>query len=292
LSNKIHFIGIGAHKSGTSWLYERLREIDDFHLPPIKELHYFDKKYKLKNIHYFNRLESFHSLFFSLYHCARNYSNLSWFFKWFYKTYSDSWYRSLFSSKKIQGEITPAYSTLNEYEIERLKSIANPEKILLIIRNPIQRVWSHYQYFCQRGKIRHKNNTEDIKEFILSDVQTSRSDYLKIIEKYRSFFDDKNIYIMFYDSILEQPEALITDLLKVFGIEKHQISNCNYNKINNSSKSIKVSKNISKFIAKLYAKDISTLAEKIGSYCKIWNNENIKKSELWNIKSLKQISYD
>ncbi len=292
MSNKIHFIGIGAHKSGTSWLYERLKEIDEFHLPPIKELHYFDRKYKLKNIHYFNRLESIHSLFFSLYHCAKNYSNLNWFFKWFYKTYSDSWYRSLFSSNKIQGEITPAYSTLNEHEIERLKNIANPEKILLIIRNPVQRVWSHYQYFCQRGKIRHENNIEDIKKFILSDAQTSRSDYLKIIEKYRSFFDDKNIYIMFYDSILEQPKALITDLLKIFDIDKHHHFNCNYYKINNSSKSIKISKNISKFITKLYEKEISTLAEKIGSYCKIWNNENIKKSEIWNIKSLKQISYD
>ena len=45
------------------------------------------------------------------------------------------------------------------------------------------------------------------------------------------------------------------------------------------------------FFHELYEKDISVLSKKIGSYCKIWNGEKIEKTKIWNIKSLKQISY-
>ena len=40
---KIHFIGIGAQKSGTTWIDKQLRKIPEFDLPPIKEIHYFDR---------------------------------------------------------------------------------------------------------------------------------------------------------------------------------------------------------------------------------------------------------
>jgi hypothetical protein len=39
-----HFIGIGAQKAGTTWLYRNLQEHPEVWLPPEKELHYFDEK--------------------------------------------------------------------------------------------------------------------------------------------------------------------------------------------------------------------------------------------------------
>ena len=38
----ISFIGIGAQKAGTTWLYDRLSELPAFDLPPKKEIHFFD----------------------------------------------------------------------------------------------------------------------------------------------------------------------------------------------------------------------------------------------------------
>jgi len=67
--------------------------------------------------------------------------------------------------------------------------------------------------------------------------------------------------------------------------------NCNFRDVNNSSKKLKISEEILKLVNELYKKDISVLSEKIGSYCKIWNCEKIEKAKIWNIKSLKQISY-
>ena len=38
-----NFLCIGAQKAGTGWLYEQLRSHSDFWMPPLKELHYFDR---------------------------------------------------------------------------------------------------------------------------------------------------------------------------------------------------------------------------------------------------------
>src|SRR4051812_18116714 len=40
------FICIGAQKAGTGWLYEQLRAHPDFWMPPLKELHYFDRQWR------------------------------------------------------------------------------------------------------------------------------------------------------------------------------------------------------------------------------------------------------
>src|SRR5438128_12200402 len=36
------FLGVGAPRAGTSWLYQNLKPHPQIWLPPLKELHYFD----------------------------------------------------------------------------------------------------------------------------------------------------------------------------------------------------------------------------------------------------------
>src|SRR2546423_15293863 len=43
MSSGPDFLCIGAQRAGTGWLYEQLRNHPDFWMPPMKELHYFDR---------------------------------------------------------------------------------------------------------------------------------------------------------------------------------------------------------------------------------------------------------
>ena len=278
MDNKINFIGIGAHKSGTSWIFERLREIDHFELPPVKEIHYFDRKYKQNKLHFTKRFPSLKSYVDSIKICVLNFNRINWFYSWYFKSYSDNWYVSLFKSKKIQGEITPAYSILSIEEIRRLKKVANPEKILFIIRNPIERAWSHYQYLVQRGKkFDKKNLLKEIKSFMLSDEQRKRSNYIEIINKYRNFLNDEDIYVLFYDSILNDPEALIKNMMSVFGIKKINLMNCNFRDINNSSKKLKIAEEILKLVNELYKKIYPFFLKKLEVIVKYGTVKKLKK---------------
>ena len=58
MKKKVDFIGIGAQKSGTTWLFNCLNQIDQFTLPPQKEFHYFSKNPKYPSS---NHLSSFWS---------------------------------------------------------------------------------------------------------------------------------------------------------------------------------------------------------------------------------------
>ena len=100
------FIGIGAQKSGTSWLFKNLRKHPQLYFPETKEIHFFDW--------YF-------------------YKGLNWYCKHF-KDADISQYK---------GEITPCYSILSEEKIKFIHQINPKLKIILLLRNPIERAWSH-----------------------------------------------------------------------------------------------------------------------------------------------------
>ena len=44
------FLCIGAQKGGTRWLYDQLQIHPDFWMPPVKELHYFDRRGRLRRL--------------------------------------------------------------------------------------------------------------------------------------------------------------------------------------------------------------------------------------------------
>lgn len=86
MKKKVDFIGIGAQKSGTTWLFNCLNQIDQFTLPPQKEFHYFSKnpKYPSKN-----HLSSFWS---------KSFHHKKLFLKKLFLEKNDKWYLSKFEN--------------------------------------------------------------------------------------------------------------------------------------------------------------------------------------------------
>src|SRR2546429_859610 len=107
------FLCVGAQKAGTSWLYRQLVEHPDFWMPPVKELHYFDELSRTPSVasarardgRDLRFLESIKRL------SARSHLDLEL-------------YARLFAAKEalLSGDITPAYSMLNDEVIERIVS--------------------------------------------------------------------------------------------------------------------------------------------------------------------------
>jgi len=98
------FICIGAQKAGTAWLYENLRVHPDIYMSKKKELHFFDINF---------------------------YRSLGFYSSWFEE-----------GADKMKGEITPAYSNLPKRRIVFIRKIMPNLKLILILRNPIDRAWS------------------------------------------------------------------------------------------------------------------------------------------------------
>ena len=103
------FVGIGAQRAGTTWIYQCLREHPEVFVPDKKELHFFSSNYS-KGV---------------------------------------EWYSSFFNPSpqhSVCGEITPNY--LNAHNVpDRMRQVLPEVKIFAILRNPISRARSAYQLF-------------------------------------------------------------------------------------------------------------------------------------------------
>lgn len=145
------FICIGAQKSATTWLDQALRNhADSVWMPPIKELNFFN------SIHFsadsaFNGFWRRSSALNRLKQGLNNHPDIdeSWFKLLTHltqKAIDDTWYKRLFGwapEQKIVGEITPEYALLPQMGVEHALNINPDLKVILIIRNPIDRAISH-----------------------------------------------------------------------------------------------------------------------------------------------------
>lgn len=167
-----NFIGIGAPRCGTTWVAEALRFHPEIYIPSNhKEIHFFDQHFH-KGI---------------------------------------KWYKNNFSQQKenqITGEITPRY--LRGKQTAKIIFQHFPKvKLIVCLRDPIERAFSHYQYL---------NNFSNISNSFYDSLFDERYEILKSgkygeqLERYLRLFQRDQIHIILYDDIISAPEEVITRL--------------------------------------------------------------------------------
>ena len=224
--HKVDFICVGVQKSGTTWLNERFRELPDISVPPIKEIHYFDrdKHYPSPDIHAYQNLflkVSNYSWLRSFWRrllrpaLKGDFKHLNWKIRYYFHAASDDWYLRLFEDLDgIRGEITPSYSILSDQDIKKIKQLFPDIKIILLFRDPIERAWSHYKYVNKESDY---ENLKKIKKFINSKRQEERSNHQKILSKFHKHFPKEQLYISYFDRIKSEPDKLLSEIVGFLG---------------------------------------------------------------------------
>jgi hypothetical protein len=178
------FLGIGATRAGTTWLDRNLRAHPDLFLPGAKELHYFDRHYDTPLVVY------------------------------------TRWFRG--GRNQTKGEITPAYSVLPVDRIRFIHTLMPQARLIFILRNPIERSWSEAVYNLRRSS--KADNLADVpldvfRRLLNSDATTSRSDYPRALDRWLSVYPSEQLYIAFFESIYQEPQALLTAVFKHIGVQ-------------------------------------------------------------------------
>jgi hypothetical protein len=104
-----NFVGIGAQRAATTWLYSCLKEHPQIYLAPQKEVHFFDEKFE---------------------------KGLEW--------YADQ-FRD-YAQQPVLGEITPNYLD-SEVAVPRMAQVIPDARLVVILRDPVQRAFSAYKLF-------------------------------------------------------------------------------------------------------------------------------------------------
>jgi hypothetical protein len=170
------FLGLGAPKAGSTWLHHCLAAHPGVFVPPEKELHYF--------CHFYH-----HSL---------------------------RWYAGHFDAAgdRLRGEITPNYSELTPDRIDVVADLLPEAGLLLMIRHPVDRAWSHAQMNVARQRNRPVDSVP-VSEYIAharSAHSLDSGDYVGIVDRWTKRYPAERLWVDSYDRMVSDPRALLTSL--------------------------------------------------------------------------------
>jgi len=219
------FLGIGVSRAGTTYLYQYLREHPRVWLPPIKELHFFDKhKYgwpEGNGRSLANRLRFFAAT-------VRR-SGGSWKAqadRWFALSYlrgdldSPSTYRRHFGKARegiVRGEITPDYYELDGERVSGIRRDFPHLKIILTIRHPIERFESQVLKYLSQS--RDADPMASVSRWLERPGFVRSFDYVSIIKRWRNVFGGNDFHVSYFDQLETDPKAYLTDICRFIGVD-------------------------------------------------------------------------
>lgn len=236
-STKPDFIGIGLEKTGTTWLYSILSQHHDVWLPPVKELRYWSmdtmlipkagiiSRWRKSHWNYLNR-KQYAKKVLSPSCIMKDFRQTFWNIRYLFFPYTDRNYQSLFTAGAGMtcGDITPSYFIIGDDKIKRLKRLNPNLKVILLLRNPVDRAWSKAKMnLCVNRNRRIEDVTENELNCHLNFTFQSTPSYMNIINRWQQHFGS-NLFIGYYDLLQENPYEFYLQICHFLGIDADNIA--------------------------------------------------------------------
>jgi len=184
------FIVIGSAQSGTTSLYHVFSEHPQIFMSRKKELHFFVKE------HWYRRgIEQ----------------------------YERHFPEELTQGKMAVGEATPVY-ICHPRAPERIARHVPDVKMILTVRNPVQRAYS--QYWRKRRDLTETGTFEEALEQDLTPEYVpgrrgyfNRGLYLHYIERYLQHFNREQLLVLTFDELSEDPHSFYARCFEFIGVD-------------------------------------------------------------------------
>ena len=237
------FLIIGFHKTATTSLYDYLIQHPNIGSATHKELHYFDT--------YFWR-------------------GLGWYKTHFPTKMEKNRIEKISGQRFITGEATPNY-VFYPKAYSRVKQSLPNAKLIVILRNPIDRAYSHYNYQkkLNRGALENTTFEEIVKEEIEKmtndgfekeflrnfNLKTDRMPYVhlgiyvKFLKKWMSIFPKEQFHIVKTEELEQNPNKTINDIFHFLDLQGYEIPDL---KKRNTTKYLEMKSDTRKMLYEFY----------------------------------------
>lgn len=257
-------------------------------MPRRKELHYFTRSLRYPSANYLAepdpvarllgrrthhkrfRRELFEAFGRNLRHPSL--TQFRWDMRYFFGTYDDEWYLSLFPSRgRVTGEVTPAYALLDDTDVASLVNLLPDVKVFYLLRDPVSRAWSTVRY---RERMQGSMDYSEayLTTFLSQTRVVDRSQYADVIKRWSRHLPPDQFLVAYYDQILHSPRELLSRVLEFLEVSEpmdvlRQIST---GKIN-ASPERQMPPTIERFLSRQYLPMLEELAGLVDSdYVKSW----------------------
>ena len=213
------FLVIGAQRAGTTWIHLLLRQHEALWLPPVKELHYFDKPGVSRTVTDDKELRRVIMLAL--------YAPSLWHFPYLLGKRNQDWYERLFRKARakglITGEITPAYATLDDEVWRRIHAMNSKIKLIFVMRDPVDRVWSSINNTAKKNRLNGELTIATALKRVHLSGPALRSDYPETIRRLESIFPADQLHFCFFDDLRARPAEFARGLLTFLGVDSGDI---------------------------------------------------------------------
>lgn len=205
---------VGATKAGTSWLHRYLSDHPDCHLKALKELHYFDALDWGEVDRQIADVEARRDRFVAEmedagpHRLANRVRQVAHCEEWLSvlrrgREDRDAYlgYLTNGSEGRLVGDMTPAYALLSEDRLRAMAAIAPDVRFLYLIRDPLDRLWSHVRMIAgwrQGGSGDITGRAAHILERVFKGKEREievRSDYRAALEKLGNAVDPRRLLV-------------------------------------------------------------------------------------------------
>ena len=176
----IDFVGIGAQKAATTWIYQMLDAHPEVCMAEGKEVHYFSRFFDKGNEWYESKFN----------HCKED------------------------SLKK--GEISASY--LSSINTPKRIHDYNPDmKLIVSLRNPVDRAVSHIKHLYSKDRISRGTSLEKVLKEHPEIVKNGL--YGKHLSCYLDYFDEDQILVIKFKNIKKSPERVVKEIYNFINVD-------------------------------------------------------------------------
>jgi len=224
------FICVGMAKAGTGWLFEQLKYHPDFWMPPVKEIGFLVREKLKRNakvrIERLGNLSKVDKLLTWSNRQPGDDSDLR-FLEEMKKSIRDPLkldsYASLFRFKRsaLSGDITPGYCALEPDFVSELVKRVPKTKVMLMVRDPVDRAWSHICMWIRAGKF-GEDLLESGKAFrsILNSERFQRNSYAsEVVRIWKERAPEIEFQAFMFDDLVKSPEEFRRSILLYLGAD-------------------------------------------------------------------------
>ena len=259
------FLCIGAHKAGSTWLYQQLDSHPDFWMPPVKELHYLNQLSRVQRAagprcrderdrRFLERLQSLSA------EPGIDLEN----------------YGRLFEPKAslLSGDISPNYSTLGNKVIRQVVGYFPNLKVMFLARDPVERVWSHLSMEVHYRQIEpfDVTNIDEVNRNLLRRGMLLRSYPSAVVARWKRYVHPAQFRVYFFDDLQSNPAELRRSILCFLGADPDKPGSrltADYNSWTKMEK-LPLTDKVRSRLAKFFKKELKTCAARLGGPAREW----------------------
>jgi hypothetical protein len=234
-------------------------------MPPVKELHYFDQLGRVQRAatprcrderdrRFLERLQSLSA------ESSIDLENYGRLFE--------------FKASLFSGDISPNYSTLSNEVIREIVGYFPNLRVIFLVRDPVERVWSHLSMEVHYGQIKPFDPTDvdEVNRNLLRRGMLLRSYPSEVVARWKRYVVPEQFRVYFFDDLQKNPAELRRSILRFLGADPDKPGSrlsADYNSWTRMEK-LPLTNKLRSHLARYFKKELKTCAARLGGPARDW----------------------